>query len=632
MNDAQRTRRRVLLQGSAILAVLGAGCSGDDDDTVKPVTSTPSPTPHETSVSIGSPDGLGLRGFDFSPHEIHWIWFPAADVPGGRSSEPFEVTDDVYRWLAWPTEDGGIRCRVEDDAPPGSAGFMVPAGRIGDLRQISLDVETIHSDSGAQQIGIAVYIDVDGDGEYLRWTEAEDHETFRDAGDDAQTVGTIQADGRITVGLDVTMDLLTANGPSPVTLDELTHERVDGVSPLMDAAVHISVLGSGTGNAEELVVHGVEIERSLVNDGDWPMYARDKRNWGRNPVSEGSVTAVEPRWVVETGGSVRSSPAVVDGTVYVGSDDGHLYAIDATDGTVAWTVETGGPIVSSPAVAGQTVYVGSDDATLYAISTNTAEIRWTYGIDGPIRSPVTVDFDAETRQIDNAVAFGSETNALYVLEATSGDRVLTIPTEGPVVCPPSLLKFDFPYWHVFFGSLDGTLWNWNVDWTGAGDPFYTRDREDPIYAGVNVRLEENEPRIYVATDGGTLSKERYRGFQVWTYEADAGIRTTPTFGVDPRSVFVGSQDGTVHAITNDTGEAIWTSSTDGPIDGAISIAGDAVYLGSGDGRVYGLDADSGDQLWSYATGDAVRTSPAVVDGTVFVGSDDGCVYALETAD
>lgn len=37
-----------------------------------------------------------------------------------------------------------------------------------------------------------------------------------------------------------------------------------------------------------------------------------------------------------TGGPVRLAPAVVDGRVYVGSDDGCAYCLDASDGSVVW--------------------------------------------------------------------------------------------------------------------------------------------------------------------------------------------------------------------------------------------------------------------------------------------------------
>jgi hypothetical protein len=73
-------------------------------------------------------------------------------------------------------------------------------------------------------------------------------------------------------------------------------------------------------------------------------------------------------WCFETGGAVKSSPTVVDGTVYFGSIDTHLYAVDAESGCELWRFETGGAVESSPIVVDGTVYVGSDDGNLYGIS------------------------------------------------------------------------------------------------------------------------------------------------------------------------------------------------------------------------------------------------------------------------
>ncbi|MEF8827254.1 MAG: PQQ-binding-like beta-propeller repeat protein, partial [Halapricum sp.] len=73
------------------------------------------------------------------------------------------------------------------------------------------------------------------------------------------------------------------------------------------------------------------------------------------------------RWSHETDGGIRSSPAVADGVVYVGSNDGNVYALDADDGTERWTFQTGQRVRSSPAVTSDAVYVGSADAYVYAI-------------------------------------------------------------------------------------------------------------------------------------------------------------------------------------------------------------------------------------------------------------------------
>jgi hypothetical protein len=80
-----------------------------------------------------------------------------------------------------------------------------------------------------------------------------------------------------------------------------------------------------------------------------------------------------PIWEFETGDSVLSSPAIgSDGTVYVGSDDKKLYAINGKTGEKLWEFETGGIIAwSSPAIGSDgTVYVGSKDKKLYAIKTD----------------------------------------------------------------------------------------------------------------------------------------------------------------------------------------------------------------------------------------------------------------------
>jgi len=58
---------------------------------------------------------------------------------------------------------------------------------------------------------------------------------------------------------------------------------------------------------------------------------------------------------------VFSSPAVANGTVYVGSEDNNVYALNATTGAKVWSFTTGSSVYSSPAVANGVVYVGSDD-------------------------------------------------------------------------------------------------------------------------------------------------------------------------------------------------------------------------------------------------------------------------------
>ena len=71
-------------------------------------------------------------------------------------------------------------------------------------------------------------------------------------------------------------------------------------------------------------------------------------------------------WSYTTGDWVRSSPAVVDGKVYVGSDDKKVYCLNASTGLFIWSYTTGFLVRSSPAVADSIVYVASHDGKVYA--------------------------------------------------------------------------------------------------------------------------------------------------------------------------------------------------------------------------------------------------------------------------
>jgi HEPN domain-containing protein len=102
------------------------------------------------------------------------------------------------------------------------------------------------------------------------------------------------------------------------------------------------------------------------------------------------------RWAFDTGGSILSSPTVMGGTVYVGSYDSELYAVDAATGNQQWAFETGPVVYSSPTVVGGTVYVGSWDNNLYAVDAATGNQQWAFETGDDVESSPTVVNDPES--------------------------------------------------------------------------------------------------------------------------------------------------------------------------------------------------------------------------------------------
>jgi hypothetical protein len=142
-------------------------------------------------------------------------------------------------------------------------------------------------------------------------------------------------------------------------------------------AVAYGTLLNAAGVTPENVLETIDTPENFLSTGQtassrphppWPMRGAGPQNTGHHPAQEGPTTAIISQWQYETDGQVRSSPAVVDGTVYVASDDNSVYALDAGTGRVRWQYETDGGVWSSPAVVDGTVYVGSRDNSVYALT------------------------------------------------------------------------------------------------------------------------------------------------------------------------------------------------------------------------------------------------------------------------
>src|SRR5579863_5788125 len=82
------------------------------------------------------------------------------------------------------------------------------------------------------------------------------------------------------------------------------------------------------------------------------------------------------KWTFKTGNAIVSTPALADHTLYFGSYDHNLYAVDAASGALHWKFGTKGRIPASPAVANGRVYFGSYDSNFYALDSATGALVW----------------------------------------------------------------------------------------------------------------------------------------------------------------------------------------------------------------------------------------------------------------
>jgi len=313
-------------------------------------------------------------------------------------------------------------------------------------------------------------------------------------------------------------------------------------------------------------------------------------------------------WRFETGSWIRSSPALApDGTIYFGSADTKLYALDPM-GNKKWAFATGSSIESSPALgADGTIYFGSWDSKLYALNPDGTE-KWSFLAGDLITSSPAIS-------TNGTIYFGSGDGNLYALNP-DGTEQWNFTTGSGVYSSPSIGADGA----IYFGSYDDKLYALNTngtkrwEFTTAGAIF-----SSPAIGTNGV--------IYFGSDDGRLYAVNTNGLKRWEYKTGAEVISSPTIASDG-TIYVGSFDNNLYAFNPD-GTKRWQFATSDAIFSSPAIGADGtIYVGSLDSTFYAVNPD-GTQRWTFTVGDGIESSPALgPDGTIYFGSYDHYLYTV----
>ena len=351
----------------------------------------------------------------------------------------------------------------------------------------------------------------------------------------------------------------------------------------------------------------------------------------------GTLLSAEERpltllWQFATGGLIRSSPAVAGSVVYVGSDDGNLYALATQTGELLWKYETAGPVWSSPVVGGPRIYVGSDDGTLYALDAVAGYPIWRHPTRGSILTSPAIG--------DGLVYVSSHDQQLYALDAAFGNVVWRYSTQFSETTSPAfaLNGLTDPQSCVTLVSVtqcaqvDGVLIGVanSVRALDAATGNLLWDYRTPDYAWSS--LTATGRAHYIGADDGSLHALDSEGTRLWRYKIGDSLLASPTLanGV----VYIGSLDGRLYAVDAIRGDLLWSYPTPRAIYSSVAVSGEVAYVVSSDDHLYALNASTGELLdrQKVGRGDAGShfpgSSPTVADRTLYVGGDDGNLYAF----
>ncbi len=292
---------------------------------------------------------------------------------------------------------------------------------------------------------------------------------------------------------------------------------------------------------------------------------------------------------------------VADGTLFVGSEEGRVVAVNLVDDTRQWseplkTASTGGfgcaaptagggcagapagvAIYGTPAVAGDLVYIGGYNGKIYAFNSSSLVVRWVYPREGNLEPIVG----------GPAISQGK----VYIGATDKEDKKL---------------------WKLY--ALDAATGDWQWEFQ-TGDKIWST----PAIDGDTLYIGSFDKKLYALNVAD--------GSKQWEFEAEGAIASSPLVYND--TVYIGSFDRYLYAVNAADGSEKWRFMGENWFWAKPVVYNGVIYAGNLDGKVYALDAESGDKLAEYDLGSPVSSSPVVVNGSVIFASRQGVIYTLD---
>jgi len=322
---------------------------------------------------------------------------------------------------------------------------------------------------------------------------------------------------------------------------------------------------------------------------------------------------------------ILATAVIVDGLVYLGTEEARFFCLDLKDGSKRWEFESDGSISGPAAVFGDKVYFGCQSGFLYALDRKSGKELWRFETDDKIEGGVNAleVMDSATGNLQMRLFVGSYDNHLYAVDAKTGKMIWKYETDNYLVATPSVVGGDTP--SVIVGGCDGLLHVISAE-SGKETRNFDIGAYIPNSAGVRDGI------AYVAHFGGEIGAyDVNAGEEVWKVTAGNSGRMVELYAspaVTRNRVYVGGRDKLLRCLDRVNGEEVWRFTTRKDVDSSAVVCESAVYVGGMDGRLYAIDPESGEELWSYDIGANLSASPAIAGGTLVISSEDGVVYAF----
>ena len=308
--------------------------------------------------------------------------------------------------------------------------------------------------------------------------------------------------------------------------------------------------------------------------------------------AEGEVTAIDAeagrvRWKRDLDLALSGGVSHYQGSIFVGTSEGLVMRLSASDGSEVWRAGVSGEVLSAPQGDGRYVVAQTYDGKLMGFDYDTGDARWTYTSDVPV---LTLRGTGTPMILgDNAIA-GFADGKVVAINLRSGN----VAWEVRVAIPQGTSEIErivdidgsmaLQGTELYVASYQGRVAA--ID-TRSGRRLWQRNVSSVSGVGIGFG------NVYVADDDGTLSAFLRNGQGVRWQNIDLGFRelSRPT----PVSSYVAVVDfeGYLHLLSQVDGDIVGRTKVDSSGARADMIAsGNRLYIYSNDGALKAYDVEA----------------------------------------
>ena len=359
----------------------------------------------------------------------------------------------------------------------------------------------------------------------------------------------------------------------------------------------------------------------------WPMYRHDPAHSAAGPSGPANLFL---RWKFTTGGAVVSSPSIVDGRAYFGSQDKNIYCVDAQDGSFIWKFATQERIASSPAVANGRVYTGTDDGYLYCLDAYNGSLIWkTFaGGDIPANFAAAVVLRSSPMVVGDYVYVGALDKKVYCINANDGNIKWAFQTQGFITSSPAVV--DGAVYVLSQEPASGALYK--LDANSGGIIWKTEIPYQPTFMG-GTDLHAS-PTVADGMVFASSNCANYYGINAttgnieWTYSDPSAEEFIVCSTIYANGKLFLIDKFSIVSVDAKNGSTVWSTFIGDELYVSPSYADGKLYVVTDQRNIYVLNATDGEKMACFGTSSNSWSSPTIYEGRLYVGNNDWNVYSL----